>query len=54
MPEALTLKAGEEVTGTFSLHPNKSNNRDLDISITYSAKGEHCDVENATHQYKMC
>ncbi|KAI9321994.1 S-adenosyl-L-methionine-dependent methyltransferase [Obelidium mucronatum] len=46
-------KQGEEITGTFSLSPNKSNNRDLDISISYKCHGQLTNIE-ATHDYKMC
>ncbi|KAJ3412006.1 Protein arginine N-methyltransferase 1 [Chytridiales sp. JEL 0842] len=53
LTDYLTVKAGETITGTFSLGPNEKNNRDLDITISYSFQGEHSSLE-ATHQYKMC
>ncbi|KAJ3027317.1 UNVERIFIED_CONTAM: Protein arginine N-methyltransferase 1 [Siphonaria sp. JEL0065] len=53
LTETLALKEGEAITGTFSLSPNKSNNRDLDISISYKCHGQLTNIE-ATHDYKMC
>ncbi|KAJ3121773.1 Protein arginine N-methyltransferase 1 [Nowakowskiella sp. JEL0407] len=49
----LTVNAGEKITGTFSLKPNEKNERDQDISISYSFNGELCKA-NETHHYKMC
>ncbi|CAM0141986.1 Nuclear SAM-dependent mono-and asymmetric methyltransferase [Umbelopsis sp. WA50703] len=52
-PETITIKAGEEISGTLRCAPNKSNPRDLDIDIDYRFHGingeceEHCD-------FKMC
>ncbi|KAJ3208461.1 Protein arginine N-methyltransferase 1 [Entophlyctis luteolus] len=53
LTDVLAVKAGETITGTFSLAPNKSNNRDLDISISYKFDGVLGGLE-ATHNYKMC
>ncbi|KAI8799668.1 S-adenosyl-L-methionine-dependent methyltransferase [Cladochytrium replicatum] len=52
LDDAITVKAGEVVEGTFSLGPNKKNNRDLDISISYTFEGELSKVEGI-HHYKM-
>ncbi|KAI8810420.1 S-adenosyl-L-methionine-dependent methyltransferase [Cladochytrium replicatum] len=52
LDDAITVKAGEVVEGTFALAPNKKNNRDLDISISYKFEGELSKVEG-THHYKM-
>ena len=47
------MSQGDKVTGTFSLAPNKDNNRDLDIDIKYEYKGAHGARKDA-HSYKMC
>lgn len=36
----LTVKRGEELTGTISVQPNKKNNRDLDFEIDIDFEGE--------------
>jgi len=48
--DVLSMKKGEEITGEFSLKPNATNPRDLDISIQYKFKGEY-DTIQATHNY---
>ncbi|KAJ3278893.1 Protein arginine N-methyltransferase 1-B [Blyttiomyces sp. JEL0837] len=53
LTDAVTIKSGETITGNFSLQPNKSNNRDLDITIQYDFDGSLQQV-NTTHHYKMC
>lgn len=40
MDEHITAKKGEEVFGTFSMHPNTKNNRDLDFGIKVTFNGE--------------
>ncbi len=49
-PEALTVSAGDKITGRLSCAPNARNNRDLDITIAYKA-GDGPETEV---QYKMC
>ncbi|KAJ3100149.1 Protein arginine N-methyltransferase 1 [Phlyctochytrium bullatum] len=53
LTDYLTVNKDESISGTFSLAPNKSNQRDLDITISYSFHGRNSSLE-ATHQYKMC
>ncbi|KAJ8588537.1 S-adenosyl-L-methionine-dependent methyltransferase [Rhizopogon salebrosus TDB-379] len=49
-PSTITIGEGEEMTGEVSCSPNARNNRDLDITISYSVgEGEEKIVE-----YKMC
>ncbi|XP_067654877.1 protein arginine N-methyltransferase 1-like [Haliotis asinina] len=48
----LTIKKGEEIYGTFSMTPNKSNNRDLDFVIDVDFKGELSEMSD-TLKYKM-
>ncbi|CAB3396695.1 unnamed protein product [Caenorhabditis bovis] len=43
--DALTVKKGEEITGTFAVAPNKRNPRDLDFKIKISFHGQVCDLE---------
>ncbi|KAJ3092203.1 Protein arginine N-methyltransferase 1 [Physocladia obscura] len=53
LTDVLAVKAGESISGTFSLAPNSSNSRDLDITISYKFNGQLTNLE-ATHKYKMC
>ncbi|KAJ3102965.1 Protein arginine N-methyltransferase 1, partial [Phlyctochytrium planicorne] len=53
LQDYLTVNANETIEGEFSLQPNKSNQRDLDITISYSFQGQNSSLE-ATHVYKMC
>ncbi|KAJ3092697.1 Protein arginine N-methyltransferase 1 [Quaeritorhiza haematococci] len=53
LKDYLTVKANEPITGTFTLQPNKRNQRDLDITISYNFKGQCFNGED-TLQYKMC
>ncbi|XP_046559649.1 protein arginine N-methyltransferase 1-B-like [Haliotis rubra] len=48
----LTIKKGEEIYGTFSMTPNKSNNRDLDFVVDVDFKGELSEMSD-TLKYKM-
>lgn len=48
----MTVKKGEEITGSFSMKPNQRNNRDLDFSIDIEFKGELCQVQENNH-YRM-
>uniref|UniRef100_A0AC34QMU2 Protein arginine N-methyltransferase 1 n=1 Tax=Panagrolaimus sp. JU765 TaxID=591449 RepID=A0AC34QMU2_9BILA len=52
MREALTVKKGEQITGTLKCAPNERNNRDLDFSIDVHFHGEICDVDES-NTYKM-
>jgi hypothetical protein len=48
-PTTLTINEGDKITGGLSCSPNARNNRDLDITITYTSNDEvH------TMEYKMC
>lgn len=40
LDDHITAKKGEEVIGTFSMHPNEKNNRDLDFGIKVTFDGE--------------
>ncbi|KAJ3144605.1 Protein arginine N-methyltransferase 1 [Irineochytrium annulatum] len=53
LTDYLTVKANEAVTGQFTLEPNSSNQRDLEITISYKFDGSISKKE-ATHHYKMC
>ncbi|CAH0689969.1 unnamed protein product [Spodoptera exigua] len=48
----MTVKKFEEITGTFSMHQNARNNRDLDFEIEIDFKGELCQVREKNH-YRM-
>lgn len=48
----MTVKKGEEVTGTFQMKPNERNNRDLDFMIDVKFKGELSQVAEMNH-YRM-
>lgn len=52
LDEYLTVKANEQIKGTFHIAPNKNNNRDLDIAITYNLDGQ-IDFKSGERQYKM-
>jgi protein arginine N-methyltransferase 1 len=47
------VNQGDKVTGTFSLAPNKKNERDLDITINYDFKGNDQNVSEKL-EYRMC
>lgn len=49
-PSTITITDGQEITGEVSCSPNARNNRDLDITISYSLGEEK---ENIV-VYKMC
>lgn len=53
LKESMTVKKGEEITGTFNMKPNARNNRDLDFKINISFRGELCDLEeeNCYHMH---
>ena len=48
-PSTITISDGEKINGTLTCAPNTRNNRDLDITIEYTAGEETTRVE-----YKMC
>lgn len=52
LDEYITAKKGEEVYGTFSMHPNEKNNRDLDFGIKIKFKGELSEI-NEENTYRM-
>ncbi|KIK99375.1 hypothetical protein PAXRUDRAFT_822792 [Paxillus rubicundulus Ve08.2h10] len=47
-PSTITISEGEKITGNLVCAPNARNNRDLDITIEYTAGGETTKVD-----YKM-
>jgi len=49
-PSTITITQGQEITGELSCSPNARNNRDLDITISYSVGDE----EEHKVDYKMC
>lgn len=49
-PETLTVSAGDIIKGTLTCAPNKRNNRDLDITISYGLQ----DKSEVSFAYKMC
>lgn len=52
LDDFLTVKKGEELYGTFSIKPNKRNNRDLDFTINVEFNGELCEVKEC-NSYRM-
>ncbi|KJH49547.1 hypothetical protein DICVIV_04335 [Dictyocaulus viviparus] len=42
--DALTVKKGEEINGTFSVTPNARNERDLDFEIKVDFRGDVCEL----------
>ncbi|KAJ2919910.1 hypothetical protein MD484_g392, partial [Candolleomyces efflorescens] len=50
-PSALTVSEGDKIVGNLSCAPNKRNNRDLDIEISYKVEGS--EEEEVKFQYKM-
>ena len=50
-PSTLTIREGDKIVGSLACAPNKRNNRDLDIELTYKVEGEE---EETTFAYKMC
>lgn len=53
LEEALTVCAGEVLTGTISCRPNKRNRRDLDIGLTLTFKGRYSEIEDVKIQYRL-
>jgi protein arginine N-methyltransferase 1 len=52
LEDTIVVCEGETIEGTLACKPNAKNNRDLDISISYTFKGAHC-TTSSTQQYKM-
>lgn len=52
LEDYLTVKASEELSGTFVCNPNRSNHRDLDFEIDVDFTGELGSVKNSI-KYKM-
>ncbi|TRM69382.1 S-adenosyl-L-methionine-dependent methyltransferase [Schizophyllum amplum] len=50
-PQTVTLTEGDKISGQLTCSPNERNNRDLDITISYSTNDEANEV---TMNYKMC
>jgi len=48
----LTVKAGEEIFGSFTMKPNERNNRDLDFQVEIEFHGELSECQES-HKYKM-
>lgn len=46
LKDVLTLKKGEEITGTIKCARNEKNPRDLNIDIEYAMQGNMCAVES--------
>jgi len=53
LKDALTVKKGEEMNGTFGVQPNAKNLRDLDFKVKIEFHGEICDLveENSYHMH---
>lgn len=51
-PSTLAVDEGQEITGEVTCSPNARNNRDLDITISYSVNREGEEVKVV--DYKMC
>ena len=51
--EHAIVRQGDVIKGTFSLGPNASNERDLDIVIKYELEGEQS-KKNGELSYRMC
>ncbi|CAG0893140.1 unnamed protein product [Cyprideis torosa] len=48
----ITAKKGEQILGTFTMHPNDRNRRDLDFNMTLEFSGELCSLSEDL-AYKM-
>ena len=51
--DSIIVKEGETVTGSLTCSPNKKNNRDLDIEISYELSSDAGNFSEV-HKYKMC
>ncbi|CAL5229652.1 g13017 [Coccomyxa viridis] len=52
LEDTITICQGEVITGQLTCSPNKSNPRDLDISIEYSFKGKNSSAQGR-QEYRM-
>ena len=52
LKDTLTVKQGEEIKGEFTIHQNKRNKRDLDLSLKYEFEGEVMS-SSGDNNYKM-
>lgn len=52
LEDDLTCSLGETITGRLSCKRNAQNPRDLDISLAYEFKGQHCQASR-TSQYRL-
>ncbi|XP_064400312.1 protein arginine N-methyltransferase 1-like [Halichondria panicea] len=50
--DCITIKEGEQLSGVLTMAPNKSNNRDLDFTITYNFDGALMQL-SSTQEYHM-
>uniref|UniRef100_A0A8C6SZI6 type I protein arginine methyltransferase n=1 Tax=Neogobius melanostomus TaxID=47308 RepID=A0A8C6SZI6_9GOBI len=52
LEDYLTVRRGEEITGSLSIKPNEKNIRDLDFTFELDFKGQLCEAA-ISHDYKM-
>ncbi|KAI3370819.1 hypothetical protein L3Q82_007345 [Scortum barcoo] len=52
LEDYLTVRRGEEITGSIAMKPNEKNVRDLDFTFELDFKGQLCEAAIA-HDYKM-
>uniref|UniRef100_A0A3Q3BJG6 type I protein arginine methyltransferase n=1 Tax=Kryptolebias marmoratus TaxID=37003 RepID=A0A3Q3BJG6_KRYMA len=52
LEDYLTVRRGEEITGTIAMKPNEKNIRDLDFTFELDFKGQLCEAA-ISHDYKM-
>ncbi|XP_017166411.1 protein arginine N-methyltransferase 8-B isoform X1 [Poecilia reticulata] len=52
LEDYLTVRRGEEITGSFTMKPNEKNIRDLDFTFELDFKGQLCEAA-ISHDYKM-
>ena len=52
VPDTMTVKQGEVISGEFTMEPNKRNKRDLDIKLKYEFEGELMSASDE-RSYKM-
>ncbi|XP_036068454.1 protein arginine N-methyltransferase 8-B isoform X1 [Oryzias melastigma] len=52
LEDYLTVRRGEEISGSISMKPNEKNIRDLDFTFELDFKGQLCEAAIA-HDYKM-
>ncbi|XP_075996048.1 protein arginine N-methyltransferase 8 isoform X1 [Genypterus blacodes] len=52
LEDYLTVRRGEEITGSLAMKPNEKNIRDLDFTFELDFKGQLCEAAIA-HDYKM-